>query len=167
MYVSKSREHEMWQVVNFFNYLLFERLEFSIGVFPKMEQEFSEFSEFRESNKSLKHELNWIQRSCLSCVSFWCSGNILVSYTGGSRLEPFYCNDKYFCHWIPWIQWQCCNNLLNRSIALLFPNGLHQPLKQTENCHTIVLCRFKVVFCIAIILWPDRKFNITLQRYTL
>ena len=22
------------------------------------------------------------------------------------RFEPFYCNDKYFCHWIQRIQWK-------------------------------------------------------------
>ena len=27
------------------------------GIFPKMEEEFTEFSKFSESNKSLKHEL--------------------------------------------------------------------------------------------------------------
>ena len=36
--------------------------------------------------------------SCLHC------GSILVSYTRGGWVadlfEPFYCNDKYFCHWI-------------------------------------------------------------------
>ena len=29
-------------------------------------------------------------------------GSILVSYTSGGRFQPFYCNDKYFCHWIQW-----------------------------------------------------------------
>ena len=61
-----------------------------------MEQEFTEFSEFRESDKSLKHELGSFPRSCLSPVSFWCCGSMLVSYTKGCRFEPFYCNDKYF-----------------------------------------------------------------------
>ena len=39
-------------------------------------------------------------------MSFWCYGGILVSYIRGSRFETFYCNDKYFCHWIQRIQWK-------------------------------------------------------------
>ena len=35
-------------------------------------------------------------------MSCWCSGSILASYTRGDGFEPFYCNDKYFCHWIQW-----------------------------------------------------------------
>ena len=49
-----------------------------------MEQQFTEFSEFRESEKSLKHELGSI-------------GLLHKKWLGG-RSEPFYCNDKYFCH---------------------------------------------------------------------
>ena len=45
-----------------------------------MEQE---FTEFRESNKSLKHELDSISRSCLSHVSYLHCGTILVFYTRG------------------------------------------------------------------------------------
>ena len=40
----------------------------NMGVFPKWSRtfiEFSEFSKFRESDKSLKHELGSIKRSCL------------------------------------------------------------------------------------------------------
>ena len=37
-----------------------------IGVFPKMEDKFSEFSEFKESDKSLKHKI-----FCLLPVSCW------------------------------------------------------------------------------------------------
>ena len=73
------------------------------GVFPKLTRtliEFNEFSKFKESDKPLKHELSSIQRSCLSHVSCWCCGSILVSYTGCSRFETFYTNDKYFCNWI-------------------------------------------------------------------
>ena len=58
-----------------------------------MEQEFS------ESDKPLKHELELVQRSCVSYVSCWCCGNILVLFTRGgwvTGLSPF--NDKYFCH---------------------------------------------------------------------
>ena len=64
-----------------------------------MEQE---FSEFRESNKSLKHELDSILRSCLSHVSCWHCVSMLVSNARGSKFEPFYCNDEYFCCWIQW-----------------------------------------------------------------
>ena len=39
-------------------------------------------------------------------VSCWYCGSILVSNTRGGRFKPFYCNDKYFCHWNRWIQWQ-------------------------------------------------------------
>ena len=60
-----------------------------------MEQD---FTEFRETDKSLKNELCSIQRSCLSHVSCWPCGSILVSYTRGGRFEPFYCNDNFFCH---------------------------------------------------------------------
>ena len=42
-----------------------------------MEQE---FTEFREYDKSLKHEIG---RFCLSCVSCWHCGGILVYYTRG------------------------------------------------------------------------------------
>ena len=48
-----------------------------------MEQEFTESSEFRVSDKSLKHELGSVYRTCLSHVSCWCCGSILVSYTRG------------------------------------------------------------------------------------
>ena len=57
-----------------------------------MEQEFIEFSEFSESDKSLKHELGSISRSCLSHVSFWHFRSILVSYTSGgwvAGVSPF------------------------------------------------------------------------------
>ena len=70
--------------------------------FPKWSRSFIGFSEFSESYKSLKHELASIQRSCLSHVSCWHCGIILVSYTGGGRFEPFYCKEKYFCQWIAW-----------------------------------------------------------------
>ena len=48
-----------------------------------MEQEATEFSEFRESDKSPKHELGSIQRSCLSHVSSLHYSSSLVSYTRG------------------------------------------------------------------------------------
>ena len=48
-----------------------------------MEQEFTEFIQSREFHKSLKHELGLISRSCLSHVSCWRCGDILVSYTRG------------------------------------------------------------------------------------
>ena len=32
-------------------------------------------------------------------MSCWCCGSMMVSYTGDDKFEPFYCNDKYFCHW--------------------------------------------------------------------
>ena len=46
-----------------------------------MEQEYTEFSEFREFDKSVKHELGSIERSCLSHMSCWRCGSILVSHT--------------------------------------------------------------------------------------
>ena len=61
-----------------------------------MEQEFTEFGKFRESDKSMKHEWESIYRSCLSHVSWWCCGNILVSNTRGARFEPFYHSNYYF-----------------------------------------------------------------------
>ena len=60
-----------------------------------MEKEFSECS---ESDQSLNHELGSISRSCLSHVSCWRCGSILVSNVRDSRFQPFYCDDKYFCH---------------------------------------------------------------------
>ena len=51
-----------------------------------MEQEFSKFREF---DKSLKHESESILRSCVSHVSWWHCGSILVSNTRGGRFEPF------------------------------------------------------------------------------
>ena len=57
-----------------------------------MEQGFTEFSKFRDSDKSLKHELGSILRSCVSRVSCWCCGSILLSYTRGgwvAGLSPF------------------------------------------------------------------------------
>ena len=35
-------------------------------------------------------------------MSCWCCRSILVSNTRGGWFKPFYCNDKYFCHWIQW-----------------------------------------------------------------
>ena len=63
-----------------------------------MEQKFSEFNEFSQSDKSLKRELGSMKRSLLSHLSYWHSSSILVSTTRGGRLEPFYCNVKYFSH---------------------------------------------------------------------
>ena len=63
-----------------------------------MEQEFNEFSTFRVSDKSLKHELESISSSCFLHVSCCCCGSNLSSNTMGDRFDPFYCNDKYFCH---------------------------------------------------------------------
>ena len=76
--------------------------------FPQMEQEFNEFSTFRVSDKSLKHELESISSSCFLHVSCCCCGSILASNTMGDRFDPFYCNDKYFWHWILFslIQWK-------------------------------------------------------------
>ena len=49
--------------------------------------------------------MNWSQFK--DPVSHMClAGSILVSNVGGGRFEPFYCYDKYFCHWIRWIQWK-------------------------------------------------------------
>ena len=63
-----------------------------------MEQEFTEFG---KSDKSLKHELGSILRSCLSHVSCWCCGSILVSYTRGGWVagsNPFTIMTNIFCH---------------------------------------------------------------------
>ena len=65
-----------------------------IGGFPKWSRifiEFSDFSEFGESDKSLKHELGSIERSCLS------HGAVVASWfhtqeVAGSSLF----NEKYF-----------------------------------------------------------------------
>ena len=59
------------------------------NMFAKLYSENKNENEFRESEKSLKHEWRSIYRSCLSQVSCWCCGSILVSYTGGGRFEPF------------------------------------------------------------------------------
>ena len=72
------------------------------GVFPKLN---GNSVNLANSGNQINHwNMNW--GSCLSHVSSWCCGSILVSYTRGGRFEPFYCNDKYFCHWIRWIQWK-------------------------------------------------------------
>ena len=47
------------------------------------------FCEFRKSDKSLKHELESIYRSCLSHLSYWCCDSTLISYIRGDRFEPF------------------------------------------------------------------------------
>ena len=60
-----------------------------IGVFPKWRRTFAEFSEFRITDKSLKHELGSILRSCLSHVSCWHCGSMLVSYTRGGSVAFF------------------------------------------------------------------------------
>ena len=44
-----------------------------LGVFPKWSRnfiEFSDFSKFRESDKSLKHEFDSIERSCV-LLALW------------------------------------------------------------------------------------------------
>ena len=58
------------------------------------------FSEIRESNKSLKHD------PILSHMSCWHRGSIVVFYTRVDRFDPFYCDCKYFCHWIQRIHWK-------------------------------------------------------------
>ena len=78
-----------------------ELAEFSefIGASPKCSRtfiEFSDFRKFREFEKSLKHELGSIYRSCLSHVS--CCGAVvesrfLTKKVAGS--SPF--NDNFFC----------------------------------------------------------------------
>ena len=47
----------------------------------------SEMQWFKESDKSLKHEMGSIYRSCLLPVSCCCCCSILVSYTGDCRFE--------------------------------------------------------------------------------
>ena len=62
------------------------------GVFPKRSRtfiEFNGFNEFRQSDKSVKHELDSILRSCLSHVSFRHCDGMQVSYARGGRFEPF------------------------------------------------------------------------------
>ena len=61
-----------------------------------MEQEFIEFTKFRESDKSLKHELESVERFCLSHVACWCCDSILLSNTRGCRFEPVYSNNNFF-----------------------------------------------------------------------
>ena len=48
-----------------------------------MEHEFAEFSEFSESDKSLKHELRSVERSCLLHVCCWHCGSIVIYDTRG------------------------------------------------------------------------------------
>ena len=48
--------------------------------------------------------MNWAQFK--HPVSHMClAGTVVASYKRGGRYEPFYFNDKYFCH-IRWIQWK-------------------------------------------------------------
>ena len=54
-----------------------------------MELKMSKLSEFRKSEKSLKHKLESIWRSCLSHVTYWHCGSILVSYTRDHKFQPF------------------------------------------------------------------------------
>ena len=54
----------------------------SASTFGKVTLEFF-LNEIREADKSLKHELGSISGSCLSHVSCWCCGSMLVSYTRG------------------------------------------------------------------------------------
>ena len=49
----------------------------------------SKLSEFWKSEKSLKHKLESIWRSCLSHVTYWHCGSILVSYTRDHKFQPF------------------------------------------------------------------------------
>ena len=42
--------------------------------FYEMEHEFNEFSKFRESDKSLKHELESIEKTCVLLPLWWHSG---------------------------------------------------------------------------------------------
>ena len=53
-------------------------------------QEFSEFSEFKEYDKSLKHELNQFEDSCISHVPCWRCGCIMVSNTRDCRFEQYH-----------------------------------------------------------------------------
>ena len=36
-------------------------------------------------------------------ISWWL---YMFQWCLGGRFEPFHCYDKYFCHWIRWIQWK-------------------------------------------------------------
>ena len=70
-----------------------------------MERQFREFSKFREFDKSLKHGLGQFQDP----VSHMClAGSVVASWavTWGGGFEPFYCEDKYFSHWIQQIHWK-------------------------------------------------------------
>ena len=67
----------------------FPQLCFQNGVFPRWNRNSIEFSELRKSDKSLKHELGTIERSCLSHMSCWHCGSIMVSNTIDGRFKPF------------------------------------------------------------------------------
>ena len=46
------------------------------------------------------------------------------------RFEPFYCNAKYFCHWIRWIQWKHLGitempGQINSIYVLIFHISIH------------------------------------------
>ena len=59
--------------------------------------------------------MNWAQiKDSVRHMSCWCCGSILVSNWRDGRFEPFYCNDKYFCHWIQWKHLQKTPNITNR-----------------------------------------------------
>ena len=64
-----------------------------------MSRIFTKFSEFSESDKLLRHEMGSIQCSCLSHVSSWQCGSILISHTRGGCVadsSPFNCNQIFF-----------------------------------------------------------------------
>ena len=64
-----------------------------------------------------RSSINWTQcKDPVSYICSWCCFSILVFCTIGGRFEPFYCNDKYFCHWT------CCGKFRKNSIVrfLLF-----------------------------------------------
>ena len=87
----------------------------TIGVFPKWNRNSV------NSRNLVNHwsmNLSQFKDSVFSNVSCWHSDSILVSNTTGSKFEPFYCSDKYFCHWIQRIPWKHLGKL-NCSILQL------------------------------------------------
>ena len=72
--------------------------------------------------------INWSEVVVCTCL---CFGSILVSCTRSGRFEPFYCNDKYFCHWICWIQWQ---HLGETPFLCLFPQKILQCFSLRHIC---------------------------------
>ena len=89
-----------------------------IGVFPKWSRTFIEFS---ESDKSQKHELGSILRSCLLHVSCWHYGSIPVSYTrDGSSLS-------WTIFWQFCVDFQVPQKQIKTCLPIFYYSGLQIP----------------------------------------